>query len=394
MSIEIRSARPEDIDAISAVIAEALDPEDADEARLVLGDPSFDPDRWLVGTVDGDIASTLALFDGRLRVGAAELPAGQIEFVATVEEARGRGLVRAQMEEAHRRSDAAGHAAVFIVGIPHFYRQFGYSYAVRQPAYVTVDEATPLDTGAGWVVRPATADDVPAILAAQDVVQGEATVALSHNEEMWHWLLKSPNYQVVVTEGRGQFGMARVYEDGETAWMCDVVAPAKGALHALIAHARTVEPEVTVVHRHAGMLSSMLQNVGELEDELGWYYVRIGDPRVMLDGMRTELERRLAESPLYGYTGDLTLSLYGSSVTCRLDDGAVGSIEVGDPIPYPVSAGASGVPADLIADLVLGPHGAAELERLHGDVLLGDQRSLMTVLFPPQIPDIQTWVIP
>ncbi len=43
---------------------------------------------------------------------------------------------------------------------------------------------------------------------------------------------------------------------------------------------------------------------------------------------------------------------------------------------------------------MLGPHGAAELESLHGDVLLGEQRELMEVLFPPMSADIQTWVIP
>lgn len=394
MATEIRSARPDDIDAICAIVAEALEPEDADEARLVLEDPDFDADRWLVGTVDGKVASTLALFDCELRIGTSTLRAGQIEFVATAEEARGAGLIRAQLEEAHRRSDAAGHAAVFIVGIPHFYRQFGYSYAVRNPAYIHVPASVSLDTGAGWAVRVASPSDIPAIAAAQREVQAEAGLALSHGEQMWRWLIASPNYEVVVAEGRGQLGSGRIYEDGESAWLCDVTAPAKGALHALIAHARTIAPDVTVVHRHAAMLSAMLASVGEIDDELGWYYVRVGDPVALLDGIRDELARRVAASDLAGYDGTFTLSLYRSSIVTEFDNGVPGPMRAGPPLPYPVSAGASGVPPDLIPDLVLGPHGVGELERLHGDVLLGEQRDLMEVLFPRLVADVQTWVIP
>lgn len=394
MAVEIRSARPDDVDAICALVAEALEPEDADEARMVLEDRTFDRDRWLVGTVDGQVASTLALFDGDLRVGRSTMPAGQIEFVATSTAARNQGLVRAQMEEAHRRSAAAGHAAIFIVGIPHFYRQFGYSYAVRQPAYVTVDAKEPLDVGAGWDVRSATAADIPGVMAAQAAVQAEASVALTHPEPMWRWLVDSPNYEVVVAEARGQLGVGRIYEDEDAAWMCDVVAPAKGALHALIGRARQVAPDVSIVHRHASMLSTMLNGVGELENELGWYYVHIPDPVVLLNGMRSELAERLAGSSLAGYSGPFTLSLYRSSVSCEFADGNPGEFVAGEAIPYPVSAGASGVPLDRVADLIFGPHGAEDLEQLHGDVLLGDQRDLMRILFPAQIPDIQTWVIP
>ncbi len=394
MPLEVRSAHIEDRDAICDIVAAALEPEDALEARMVLGDPSFDADRWLVGTVDGRVASTLALLDNELRIGEAKLPAGQIEFVATDESARGRGLVRAQMEEAHRRSDAAGHAAVFIVGIPNFYRQFGYSYAVRQPAYVTVDDDAQLEQGAGWEARPATAGDIPAILEAQATVQAEASLALSHTEQMWRWFLESPNYRVIVAEARGQIGVARIYEDDDTAWMTDVVAPARGALGALVGVARLVEPAVTIVQRPAGLLRAMVDALGEAEDEMGWFYAHIGDPLRMLDGIRPELAARIARSHLAGYSGPFTLSMYRSSISCEFSDGVPGEMRPGEAIPYPVSAGASGVPPDRLPDLLLGPHGAASLETLHGDVLLGDQRELMEVLFPPIVPDIQTWVIP
>ena len=391
MAIDVRSADPADLDRIEEVVAEALEPEDAEEARLVLEDPAFDRSRWLVAGADGRVESTMALLDSHFRVGAARFPAGQIEFVATAEDARGKGLVRAQLDVIHERSAAAGHLLQLIVGIPYFYRQFGYSYAIPQQAYQMVADDAALAAG-DWRPRRAEPADVPSIARAQAEVQAEADVAASHPEQLWKWLMASPNYEVLIAEHRDQVAMGRVYLDGDTALLGDVVAPTRAALHGLIASAREMEPTVAIIHRPASMLGAMLTGLGQPVNELGWYYVRVPDEAALLEALRPELEARLARSPLDGYTGTFTLSTYIASVTCEISDGRFGPMTAGGPIAYPVSAGGSGVPPDLFPRLLLSPLGALEMERLHGDVLLGDQRDLMAALFPPVTSDIQTWV--
>ena len=77
------------------------------------------------------------LLDETLRVrhpaGVVELPAGQVELVATDRAYEGRGLVRALMSWAHERSAARGHDLQVMIGIPYFYRRFGYEYAIDIP---------------------------------------------------------------------------------------------------------------------------------------------------------------------------------------------------------------------------------------------------------------------
>jgi predicted N-acetyltransferase YhbS len=391
MAIDVRSADTADLDRIEEVVAEALEPEDAEEARMVLEDPAFDRSRWLVAGSDGGVESTMALLDSHFRIGAARFPAGQVEFVATSQDARGKGLVRAQLEELHARSAAAGHLLQLIVGIPFFYRQFGYSYAIPQQAYQMVGRDVAL-AGGDWRPRTAELANVPALATAQADVQAEAGVAATHPEQLWKWLIASPNYEVVIAEHRDQVAAGRIYLDGDTALLGDVVAPTRAALHALIAHARDLEPSVAVAHRPASMLSAMLTGLGSPVNELGWYYVRVPDEAALLEVLRPELEARLARSPLDGFTGTFTLSTYVASVTCEIEEGRFGPMTSGGPIPYPVSEGGSGVPPDLFPRLLLSPLGALELERLNGDVLLGDQRDLMAALFPPVTSDIQTWV--
>ena len=56
---------------------------------------------------------------------------GQPEFVATHPDYRHRGLIRILFAMLHARSEAEGHLVQGITGISHFYRQFGYEYALE-----------------------------------------------------------------------------------------------------------------------------------------------------------------------------------------------------------------------------------------------------------------------
>ncbi|HET8844932.1 MAG TPA: GNAT family N-acetyltransferase, partial [Ktedonobacteraceae bacterium] len=62
--------------------------------------------------------------------GGTPFRVGRPEIVATQPAYRQRGLVRALFEELHKRSQAEGDLAQVITGIPYFYRQFGYEYAL------------------------------------------------------------------------------------------------------------------------------------------------------------------------------------------------------------------------------------------------------------------------
>ena len=59
----------------------------------------------------------------------------------------------------------------------------------------------------------------------------------------------------------------------------------------------------------------------------------------------------------------------------------------------PVHYGGSGVPPDLVADLVFGPRGAEALDERYSDLNLGRRQGLMSVLFPAQSSDILTYYL-
>ncbi|KAF9290890.1 hypothetical protein BGZ68_005806 [Mortierella alpina] len=64
--------------------------------------------------------------------GSTQLQYGKVEVIATHPDYRNKGLVRRLMfEMIHPASDERGDLIQFIQGIPHFYLQFGYTYALR-----------------------------------------------------------------------------------------------------------------------------------------------------------------------------------------------------------------------------------------------------------------------
>ncbi len=159
--LELRTARPADLDQIGELLARRGDEHDALDHRLVVEDPD-EGWRSCAVVVDGDrVVSTATLLDETLRLGDVVLPAGQVELVATDEAYEGRGLVRALMAWAHAESARRGHLVQEMVGIPYFYRLFGYEYAIRQPHPRRLGALPP--AGPGDTVRPARPDDVGAL---------------------------------------------------------------------------------------------------------------------------------------------------------------------------------------------------------------------------------------
>jgi predicted acetyltransferase len=129
----LRTARPSDLGQIAALLSERGEPADAVDHRLVVEDKDAGWDSCAV-VVDGDrVVSTATLLDETLFLADVPIPAGQVELVATDREYEGRGLVRALMRWAHDRSASLGQLVQVMIGIPYFYRQFGYQYAIAIP---------------------------------------------------------------------------------------------------------------------------------------------------------------------------------------------------------------------------------------------------------------------
>jgi predicted N-acetyltransferase YhbS len=392
MTVEIRPANTSDIDAICELLVERLDEEDGPEARMIL--EAAGPHDWWVGTVEGEIGSTMMVYPVTYRIGTVEIPGNQVEFVATHDRFAGRGLVRLQFEAATEAMVKRGELVSMIVGIPYFYRRFGYEYAVTVPDMQVIRAGVELLTDDTLVLTDATVDDVPVIQQLQASAQESADVAASFPDAVRRWFVASPNYRTVIARRAGApVGMVRAYQDDDEMWVFEVVASEPEVLGSLLGAVRGAGG-MGVMHRPASPSGVFIGSFGETSDNTEAYYGKVLSVEGLLEALRPTFDRRLAEAGLDDLTHPWMLSTYVSSYHADIVDGTFGPITSSPGIQAPVSKGGSGVPPDLIATMVLGRDGITELNHWHGDVYLGKQAAIMDALFPPQEVDILTWIVP
>jgi predicted N-acetyltransferase YhbS len=395
----LRPSTPADDEQVGALLAARGDADDAVDHGLVVQDPDAGHAACAV-VVDGDrVVSTALLLDEQVRVGhgagAVTLPAGQVELVATDRAYEGRGLVRALMAWAHRRSAERGHRLGVMIGIPYFYRQFGYEYAVAIPPAPTLT-GIPDAPGSG-ILRAPTAADLPALTRLQDAVQAHADVAVPHSAPRWRWLLARDGATLwVVERDGGVVATGRPADPADGLLLAEAAAADPAAAADLVAGiARTAGTDGLAVQRRRGHVDDVCAPwYGEDVDRADQYYVRLPDPATVLDALRPTLWQRHVAAGVDRGGRDLVLSTFRRHYRLPVLDDGFGQVQVGGPMQPPGAVGGVGCAPDQLAAVLLGPHGVRGLARLRPDVYCGADPEWYDALFPPVTSDLLMFYLP
>ena len=119
---------------------------------------------------------------------------GRPEILATDTGYRNRGLVRAVFELVHARSETEGHLAQGITGIPYFYRQFGYEYALDLDerstlSIVQVPKSTE-DVPEPYSLREATLEDISLLQTLYDQQKAIYPITTPIDERWWRYQIQ------------------------------------------------------------------------------------------------------------------------------------------------------------------------------------------------------------
>ncbi|CRK59868.1 hypothetical protein [Alloactinosynnema sp. L-07] len=381
MTPRIRTAGPADLDQIATLLVERGEPADALDHRLVVERAGWD---CCAVAVDGDrVVSTATLLDETLVLGGVEIPAGQVELVATDKDYEGQGLVRALMDWAHARSAARGHLVNVMIGIPYFYRRFGYSYVIPIETFrPLMNKPSAVED---YTLRAATAADIPAMAALQDGAQAAADLRMPHSPDCWHWLVDREGSTSWVVEKSGTVvATGRTTPPEEGLRLLEIAAVDDEAAVALLSEF----PDATVSARGLPALEPYLGPATDLQAQQ--YYVRVPDPVALLEHLRPLLSARLSA---FG-DGEALVSFFRSHVRFSYSAGVVGPMRTGGVMQGPYAQGGAGVAPDLVGSLLFGPLGIDGLRRIHPDVYPGPNEALMGALFPPISADMLTYYVP
>lgn len=422
----LRTATPADLPQAAELLVARGEPADGTDLHLVAGTDGLD---GIAVVVAGDkVVSTLTLLDEVVHVGGPgaipavavpagpAVPAGQVELVATDPAYEGRGLVRALMGWAHARSRDRGHLLQVMIGIPFFYRQFGYAYAMPIPPWQRL--ATVPSAPDDVEVRRGTLGDIPAMDALQAGAQGGADVRMPHSPSCWRWLVERDGSEQWVAVRAGEVvGVARVVPGdgaGDATLVAELAAADDDAALAIVARAAgaggvaeasgtedagdapagTASVATVEVQRRASTPAALDALLAPPEEPLEWYYGRVERLGPLLAHLAPVLQARLVAAGLGDRDHEVLLSSWRTHVRFAVGPSGFQLLTEGGPEQAPVHQGGSGVPPDALAPLLLGPHGAVGLEERLPDCLLGKQRELMAALFPPVTADLLTFYVP
>ena len=422
----MRSGRPEDIVAIADLMGKVFrdredEPFNAYEAEWAtdLGSgrhPFTDVHRCLVvedRMANGAIVASLWPIPVVWSYGDIPFAVGRPEEVGTAPPYRNRGLIRAMMEEFHRRSTADGELVQAITGIPYFYRQFGYEFAVdlgwRGRSVSFADIPPRADEPEMFRLRFAEDADLPFVMALYDRDRRRDLVSAVIPPVYWRWALDRTArdagqgwHVMVIEDAAGQpagYALPRSRRGGDGLGIAglgvregvSLVAVRAALLRALrdlaerTPPARGDEPARYLrfqLGREHPLYAVLDERFAPRHDRPYAWYVRVPDVARFLRHVAPTLEARVAGSALDGYSGDVLLSFYREGVRLAWEHGRLMAVEswrrgVWGPDPQ------ARFPPLVFLSLLFGRYSLDDLMEHYPDVgAAADAAALLRVIFP------------
>lgn len=131
----------EDVEQYLRVLREVFGPDESVDVlakRLIDHHPEMMLEDHFVIKHKNRIVACLNLIPEKWCIGEIPLKVAEMGCVGTHPEFRHRGLIRTLVNEFHKRVATHGYDLSVIEGIPYFYRQFGYEYAIPLDEEITI----------------------------------------------------------------------------------------------------------------------------------------------------------------------------------------------------------------------------------------------------------------
>jgi predicted N-acetyltransferase YhbS len=156
------------------------------------------------------IVACLNLIPEKWCIGEIPLKVAEMGCVGTLPEFRHRGLIRMLVKEFHKRVATHGYDLSVIEGIPYFYRQFGYEYAIPLDEEITIRLDQIPDYELKQVIRPFTERDIPKAMQLLKQAQQKFYVHSVRDKQIWKMqhetgMASSPNkFEGYAVEEKGE----------------------------------------------------------------------------------------------------------------------------------------------------------------------------------------------
>jgi putative acetyltransferase len=129
--VDIRIEQPEDIPAITAVVAAAFgSPAEAKLVDAIRASPGFVPELSLVAELDGSIVGHVMISMVGLEEDGTTRSIASLSPLAVHPDQQGAGIGSALVRAVTARADESGEPLVVLEGAPGYYGRFGFEHSI------------------------------------------------------------------------------------------------------------------------------------------------------------------------------------------------------------------------------------------------------------------------
>jgi len=390
----LRSLRHEEDAAHFIALNAAVTDEGMIAERLLSYHPDTNYDDYflVVDEHTGQTVSTTCLLPWRCAYEDIILNVAMLEMVVTHPDYRHRGLVRAQIDHFHQVVDRRGFDLSIIQGIPYYYRQFGYAYALDHTPQVSLPAGRipeePANASPAYRWRPAAPADSDDLFHLYELAMAKTQLYVQRSPAYWRYLLEYGPYSIRLIEdsrtGRAAGYLAISQSDGRLSVQENSLTGYDMGLAVLRQLKTEKAGEIRLVGSPANRLVRLAHSLGSSSLPAYQWLWRIPDPVRFLTKISPVLERRLASGGCAGLTAKFSLNLYRRAYTLNFE---AGSLAV-EPLGFvDTSMGADGgdwcLPPEAFIRLSLGYRSLDQLQDAWPDMLIKPaSRYLLELLFP------------
>jgi predicted acetyltransferase len=313
--------------------------------------------------------------------------------VATLTEYRHQGLQRRLINEFHMQATKQEHDLCAIEGIPYFYRQFGYEYAIplNEETRIRLDQIP--DYESKFDIRPFTERDIPEAMQLLTQSQRKFYVHTVRDEQIWKMqqqtsLASEGKFDSFVVEKDGDIlGYLRISDKPETKELVlretvDTDCYTGKAILKFLKDIGKQHGSETLISNisYCEPLSEQLVALGAIQriPPYAWQ-IRIIDYVKIFKKMKTLFEKRLATSSYCHLTEKLNFNFRCYTVEVSVEDGAITNIQK----LRSSEDRTIGLNPLVFTQLLLGHRSRNELEMIYPDFgIRQSHKRLIDVLFP------------
>lgn len=343
----------------------------------------------------GQVVSTTCLIPWRCGYEGIVLNTAMLEMVATHPEYRHQGLIRAQIGRFHQMVGERGFDLSIIQGIPYYYRQYGYTYAIDHWSYDSLavwripdrqsDQENP------YRLQQASVADVPVLTELYQDSTAALQLRTLRSADYWQYLLECELLPARLVQDRRSgktvgYVCANTHRDGQELRVIESGIVSYDVSMAVLRQLKTeTAGEIRLSWPHTGSLVQVGRSLGSVPVPAYQWLVRITDVKQFLFRIAPALERRLAASDCADLTFELRINLFRQAFVLHFEVGKLLNVEsVGF---VDASMGADGgdlcIPPDAFVRLVLGYRELDELRDAWPDIVVQpESRHVLQVLFP------------